>query len=156
MNTAPTIHVTNWSSTNKHGQGGRRFTIMIRPRSWETGDGRIPVFAPRGADLTQARNGGMSVREYMRRFRAEASRHRVGPGQLATDSGQLVRAGDTLCCSCSVRNAERGECHRVVAADLLRLAGWRVLLDGRELVGLDRDGRPIFARAKHEQGELPL
>lgn len=41
-----------------------------------------------------------------------------------------VEDGDTLACSCGAEAARAGRCHRVIAADLLRLAGWSVVLDG--------------------------
>jgi len=44
-----------------------------------------------------------------------------------------------------VDEAAEGRCHRVWAAELLRRAGWRAVLDGQELLGLDDDGRPLLA-----------
>ena len=45
--------------------------------------------------------------------------------------GHLVDDGDTLFCACSRAAAEAGQCHRVIAADLLHRAGWEVIFDGR-------------------------
>jgi hypothetical protein len=45
--------------------------------------------------------------------------------------GGLVVDGATLICACSRGAATAGRCHRVIAADLLRQAGWDVVLDGR-------------------------
>lgn len=44
-----------------------------------------------------------------------------------------VPDGATLICACSREAAGSGRCHRVVAADVLRVAGWGVVLDGREV-----------------------
>lgn len=44
-----------------------------------------------------------------------------------------VPDGATLICACSREAAAAGRCHRVIAADVLRIAGWRVILDGREV-----------------------
>lgn len=45
----------------------------------------------------------------------------------------IVSDGDTLCCACSRDDAAAGRCHRVWAAAALVRAGWRVILDGKEL-----------------------
>lgn len=44
-----------------------------------------------------------------------------------------VPADATLICACSREAAAAGRCHRVIAADLLKRAGWSVVLDGRNL-----------------------
>lgn len=44
-----------------------------------------------------------------------------------------VPDGATLICACSREAAGSGRCHRVIAADVLRVAGWDVILDGREV-----------------------
>lgn len=44
-----------------------------------------------------------------------------------------VPDGATLICACSREAAGSGRCHRVIAADVLRVAGWDVVLDGREV-----------------------
>lgn len=43
----------------------------------------------------------------------------------------VVPDGATLVCACSRAAAAAGRCHRVIAADFLRRAGWSVVLDGR-------------------------
>lgn len=43
----------------------------------------------------------------------------------------VVPEGATLICACSREAARAGRCHRVVAADLLKRAGWSVVRDGR-------------------------
>lgn len=45
----------------------------------------------------------------------------------------VVGDGDTLTCGCGAEAARAGRCHRVIAADLLKRAGWRVVLDGQEV-----------------------
>ena len=51
------------------------------------------------------------------------------PG-LLTANGHTVAGGDTLICACSRAAAAEGRCHRVWAAEVLREAGWDVVLDG--------------------------
>lgn len=129
---APTLHVTNWSSTTLHGPG-RQLTIMARPRPWEWGDGRVAALTPDPFDLDAARAGRLSVESYRTRFIARVEPASIRPGRLPFDrAGALhfVADGDTLLCACGREAAARGECHRVWAAGLLRLAGWRVVLDG--------------------------
>lgn len=77
--------------------------------------------------------------EYRGRYEAgamAAGTDVLRPGRLASttpDGIVLVEDGDTLICACSRAAAARGECHRVFAAPLLAAAGWRVVLDGREV-----------------------
>lgn len=46
------------------------------------------------------------------------------------DSVGLVQDGETLTCGCGAEAARAGRCHRVIAAELLKRAGWSVVLDG--------------------------
>jgi hypothetical protein len=62
----------------------------------------------------------------------EWPRGRQWDGETVRHVG-AVGDGDTLCCACSVETGRAWRCHRVVAADLLRLSGWRVVLDGVDL-----------------------
>ena len=132
------IHVTNWSSRKLHGPG-RKWTIMAAPRAWEHGEGRVEQLTPLLTDLQAVRDGSLGLAEYRNRFMREAERYALSPGRLlamlppAFETFQRVQDGDTLCCACSRAAAERGECHRVWAAELLHIAGWVVVLDGRTL-----------------------
>lgn len=150
----PTVFVTNWSSRKLHGSG-RKFTIMALPRRWEYGDGKVPLLTPSEQDLLAVRAEDISVAEYRTRFLAKVDRvvglgetggqqqlrwslkpgelFAIVPGPIET-RGSLVEDADTLCCACSREAAERGQCHRVWAAHLLVEAGWRVVLDGVEIV----------------------
>ena len=154
----PTIHVTNWSSRKMHGPG-RAWSIMVRPRRWELGDGFVRVFRPNAEMLDAVREGEITVDQYRDVFLIGYSEPLFGgppsyallrQGWLRADvlGGQeLVRDGDTLCCACSRDAAAEGKCHRVWAAELLRRAGWRVLLDGREVVGVTEALAPVWAEA---------
>lgn len=157
--TQPTLHVTNWSSKKLHGSG-RKLTIMARPRSWECGDGAIKMLAPNDSDLRAVQSGRMEPKRYFERFGEAIKEHeRLGllePGTMLFSAGErtgpsaewiLVADGDTLCCACSREKASLGECHRVLAAGALLRSGWRVLLDGRVLIGIDDSGRPIVEAA---------
>ncbi|HNC23991.1 MAG TPA: hypothetical protein PLU52_07275 [Opitutaceae bacterium] len=63
---------------------------------------------------------------------------RDGLDVVSWDGDFWARLGDvpdgaTLICACSQEAAAAGRCHRVIAADLLKRAGWSVVLDGRRL-----------------------
>jgi len=97
--------------------------------------------------LTAAKSGALGVAAYRADFVAHVRLAALAPGRLEAFDGALhveVVDGDTLCCSCSCDAAARGECHRVWSAELLRRAGWTVVLDGRELVGVDGSWCPMF------------
>ncbi len=142
----PTIHLTNWSSRKLHGPG-RKFTIMARPRQWEHGEGFVYELTPPIGLLIKAQQGQINMETYRKDFMFRARRlstmgkdilQEFQPGRLvALKSGLGIVAklkdGDTLCCACSRAKAAAGECHRVWAAELLVEAGWRVLLDGKEV-----------------------
>lgn len=134
------IHLTNWSRYALHGQLARHgwadaLTIMVRPRAWEHGAGRVPL-----------RRRELSADEYRARFeRALGERLGVGllsPGVLTAimTTGEVPPVPDwsTLCCACGVGKP----CHRVWAAPFLQRAGWSVYLDGEPY------------RADRTQGEL--
>lgn len=136
---APTLHVTNWSSRKLHGPG-RKFTIMAAPRHWERGDGLCWFLTPSPLLWELVWTERIDLTEYRRQFKERlATRRQRGelqPGELfaAHDGRKLyLRDGDTLCCACSRDRAAAGECHRVWAATALARAGWRVILDGKEL-----------------------
>lgn len=123
----PTVYVTNWSSRKLKGPG-RQLTIMAAPRSWERGDGAVLALTPDLRDLRDMQDGRITLPEYRRRFERALEGAKLGPGDLD------VRDGDTLCCACSRAAAAAGMCHRVWAAEALARAGWRVVLDGVEVV----------------------
>lgn len=159
MSEKPTIHVTNWSSRKLHGPR-RKLGIMAAPRPWERGDGEVPALVPLLDDMRAAKSRG-DFEGYRARYVDRIERTsgaidngppfpmgHLAPGGLWARLGwgaALVSDGDTLCCSCGREQAAQGRCHRVPAAELLRRMGWRVVLDGRELVGVDADWRPVFA-----------
>jgi hypothetical protein len=124
---------------------GRALSIMAEPRAQygETGEGRVPVLEP-GHELFRAMKGHMIDgdvyrSEYIRQVEEVLASGRLAPGVLVANLGgpmeALVEAGDTLMCACSRDNARAGRCHRVWAAEILERAGWRCILDGRELGG---------------------
>jgi len=129
---------------------------MARPRRWEYGDGCVFALTPHPDHLVAVKAGDITLAEYKRRWASGVCEwvngisiplqrhgftfptlHELSPGQLsasdAADNDFIVADGDTLCCACSRAAAAKGECHRVWAADLLKEAGWRVVLDGVEL-----------------------
>lgn len=149
MSTNPTLYLSNWSSHRTPGMHGpgRKWTIMANPRAWERGEGAVRWLTPNTDDLLTVKAGNMGVDEY--RLRCEtrwdscAGGHR--PGVLRAIFPEVRRAGrlvvvedgDTLCCACSVAEARAGRCHRTWAAPFLVRAGWRVVLDGVEVAGID-------------------
>lgn len=135
--------------------GIMRWPNRARMPAW-TFDRRALALTPPKAYLARVRETG-NLDGYLRALRElwldEAwlgDVGPIGPGGLelyATDDpgrgrlwdGETVRHvgyagdGDTLCCACGIEAARAGRCHRVLAAELLHLAGWRVVLDGIEL-----------------------
>lgn len=137
----PTIHVTNWASRKLHGPG-RKYTIMARPRHWEWGDGHVSDLTPLPNQLTELREGFLSWNAYKAECLEKFSTMPIEPGQLHAYKNHSsavfadswpVEDGDTLCCSCSREAAANDKCHRRWAAMELSRAGWRVILDGKEL-----------------------
>lgn len=144
------IHLTNWSRYALHGPEhgwADALTIMVRPRSWEHGAGRVPLLMPAEADLVALRRRELSTDEYRARFeRALGERLGVGllsPGVLTAimTTGEVPPVPDwsTLCCACGVGKP----CHRVWAAPFLQRAGWSVYLDG-EPYRADRTQGDLF------------
>ncbi len=140
MSDRDTVYLSNWSShkTPGHHGPGRKWTIMALPkRPHEHGDGAVTSLTPPTADLSLARAGQITTGEYRRRCELWWQIHDLRPSILAARmrDGRItdVRDGDTLCCACSRDKAAAGQCHRVWAAEALAAAGWRVILDGKEL-----------------------
>jgi len=154
----PTIYLTNFASRLPPHRGpGAVYTIMANPRRWEHGDGVVSVLVPRRDDLAAIRMareessfaGRKLTRDdaavityqiaYRRNIRFNGDP--IGPydhlahGTLSAmeTGGRLVPVGDgdTLCCACSRDAAAAGLCHRVWAAQMLRRAGWVVVMDGK-------------------------
>ncbi len=140
------IHVTNFASRALH--KGQVFTLMARPRRWEKGAGAVKALLPSHAMLTAVREGEINVELYRADFLRHVKASSLVPGRLEAYDGKLfvqVADGDTLCCGCSKAAAVEGKCHRVWAAELLRRAGWAVVLDGRPLAGVDEAWCPTWA-----------
>lgn len=153
MNEKPTIYLSNWSSsrTPGHHGPGRKLTIMAKPRHWEHGEGEAIWFVPSPIDLEEYKETG-DIDTYRERFESKnllrsiesmfpPSDSPISPGNLEFISPKfesenrtdhLVESGDTLCCSCSRKDASDGKCHRAWIAPFLHRAGWRVILDGVE------------------------
>lgn len=91
-------------------------------RLWEM---RLPALAP----------GALRYGERLSDYVAEilmkgAIKPAEWDGEFWWSTG-YVPDGATLICACSREAARAGRCHRVIAADLLKRAGWSVVLDGR-------------------------
>lgn len=139
---------------------GRLLSIMRcpRPEYGEAGCGRVISLMPKRELLerTKARIeqvGRAAVwPDYVAELREQWNAALLVPGRLsfgvpvAPDANNAIRwdhdywaargpveDGDTLMCSCSVADADAGHCHRVEAARWLADAGWRVILDGRDV-----------------------
>lgn len=72
------------------------------------------------------------VLTFGRPAQAGSTASRTWDGQEWERVGE-VPDGATLICACSREAAAAGRCHRVIAADMLKRAGWSVVLDGRLL-----------------------
>lgn len=143
----PRIYVTNFASPGKHGPGPL-LTIMAQPRIWERGEGVVLLLVPTPADMRAARNGTLTLADYRARYDARLASVAVdlAPGVLRYLPGQanprargvvpdpiVVPDGATLCCACPCDQAAKGKCHRAFAATHLARAGWRVVIDGRDM-----------------------
>lgn len=125
---------------------------MARPRRRERGDGACIPLTPLGVPavlldlLLVQRRAGTVDPHLLARYR-EAMEYLWGPqesgpdlppGKLwaVPDEGPLLRVadGDSLLCACSREEAAAGRCHRAWAAPVLVAAGWRVVLDGVEVL----------------------
>lgn len=151
----PTIYLTNAGSVVQVRRGratdatkacvGPRsqITIMAKPRAQygEMGIGRVAALTPPVELLEEAKAGWIDVDEYRTAFLGPlfaAGTADLEPGRLVYEPWEggpptRVEPGDTLTCACGRKAAARGACHRVWAAAMLVTAGWRVVLDGREL-----------------------
>ena len=145
----PTLWISNFASHRTPGMHGpgRLYTIMVRPRGWEHGAGRVSAFVPPDPDelvrVIAARRQGLTdlVGAYregvIRAWALNYEDYGHAPGELLAYCADGVEApvldGDTLCCACSVAEARAGRCHRAWAAPFLARAGWRVVLDGVEV-----------------------
>lgn len=160
--TRPTLYVTAWSAVSSHGPGrllsveghlpvATTKTPPARHRAatcgtgTARGDGIVPELRALDHHMRSLHGGVVPLD----RVRAVYLAHRGGlrrmhvPGVLhaLTPDGRRLRVedGDTLCCSCSPIQARRGLCTRTWATELLRAAGWAVVLDGRRLEPMEKD-----------------
>lgn len=143
--TRPTLYLTNVASLKTPGHKGPRdghLTIQARPPHWARGQGRVNVLAPLGAlealmvEAIKERKSRTESNDCMIRYRAAYEHHlaqnNLSPwrlGVVADDGFEFVQDGDTLTCTC----AKGVDCHRRWAAPFLVNAGWRVILDGKEV-----------------------
>lgn len=134
------IYLTNLSSKALHGPGQLR-CIMARPRRWESVHPRVPELTPQPALFARVFAKQISLGRYCEEYVSQASGHAtaIAPGGTAG-----LCDGDTLFCSCSREAARKGWCHRAWAAEILRRAGWRVALDGREMCGVIVGGHGLW------------
>jgi hypothetical protein len=137
------IYLSNLASRKTKGchGPGRLLSIMVRTPHYVTPDGVIPSLAPKAVDFSKYKGGEIDLDAYRERFIEKASKGDLEPGKLLwqpysffeQENQEPVEDGDTLCCVCSKEKASKGECHRVWVAELLRDAGWEVILDGKKL-----------------------
>ena len=135
----PTLYVTNVASRDLYGPG-RSLHIMVWQAKWASFFGCVQGLRPHERDLIAYKNRAISLRSYKLLYKKWVAPVDLSPCALGITSTTApptslgpVQDGDTLLCSCSRSTAARGECHRVWAAELLKEAGWDVILDGREL-----------------------
>lgn len=153
----PVLSIMRFPRADKGEAGNGRVLALTPPSHLVT----PAIGAKKAADRTGDAFDPAAWREYADALRARwlAPEHvrRCAPGALAYGreahperSGGAARPWDgswwvevdtvpdgaTLICACSREAAGSGRCHRVVAADVLRVAGWSVVLDGREVRGV--------------------
>jgi len=138
----PLIYISNWSSSRTpghHGTSGRKFSVMVKTPDYVVPDGKVTALVPSEKDLWAARQGKITSEIYKQRYMKQLwdTLPSLKPGELFyTEHGageQLVQDGDTLCCVCSRRDSADDKCHRAWAAQVLKEAGWTVILDGKKL-----------------------
>jgi hypothetical protein len=141
---------------------GDHWCIMSKPdpRRGELGQGTIFELCPLPGNLDDVKKSRMTLADYRRAFIDEPapvsprevssvprSWLNLSMGSLSAHTAfkrrreepiALVQPGDTLTCSCSAKNAAKGQCHRVWAAALLIDAGWDVWLDGERFTAGDQ------------------
>lgn len=167
----PTLYLCHAGARPPERGPGRLLHAMAFPPDFvrEHSGGRVPALTPVLSDRRAFRNGQIKADEYRTRFELRFAGHRqldrYRPGALVgldhQDRQIVLVDGDSVVCTCSSELALKDACHRAWVAPHLRRAGWRVLLDGRE-VG---DGPPAptlpfsvdrlreVAREPHEAGE---
>lgn len=138
----PALYLSNFSSarskSGRHGPG-LVYTIMVAPRRWEHGEGKVLPLMHDPEVFFAANRGEITFDELRHRFEAKLTEGAalLAPGKLAATtrpeqrrcgakSQALIEPGDTLCCGCAAGNP----CHRRWAAPYLHQAGWAVVLDG--------------------------
>lgn len=142
--TRSVLYLTNVASLRSEGFRGQGpvFTIQARPPHWGAGQGRVDVLAPLGdleplmdAAREELRNlaGDEAFTRYRTAYEAHLAAQDLRPGSLEASTrfnvNVKVTDGETLTCTC----ARDKPCHRRWAARFLVKAGWRVVLDGKEL-----------------------
>lgn len=141
LNGRPALYLSNFSSARsegKHGPG-QRYTIMVAPRRWEHGEGKVLPLMHDLEVFLAANRGDLPFDELQRRFEVKLTEGlaSLAPGKLVATTRPdqrrcgakaqvIIKAGDTLCCGCAAGNP----CHRRWAAPYLHQAGWAVVLDG--------------------------
>lgn len=147
----PVLFLTNAASSRAARKGnakkevgervgpGDQFTIQRHPEliRGECGRGAVPLLI-HDCPLDSVEKSALSREEYRDQYLAAIKRRgpKYGPGRLRAHLRREivdVQAGDTLTCRCSSKAAAKGLCHRVWAAAILSAAGWKVILDGREI-----------------------
>ena len=117
------------------------FNIIRQPRPFERQDGSVEALTPSSDWWHAQRRGGCTLADFERAYRDKVERRLADlePGRLSasgrTERGErsaLVTSGDTLISPGSRDKAAAGRCVRAWAAEYLRRAGWRVILDGKE------------------------
>ncbi|MFA6459541.1 MAG: hypothetical protein WCV79_04100, partial [Candidatus Paceibacterota bacterium] len=142
----PKIFITSWRTTWLHGDGKIYSIESNEPSSSESscGDGLVAALCP-SDDLWQEFKDGFITSNSFKWLFIDQVRGNgdISPGGLfaidpfVTSNKEVALSyGDTLCCSCEQQDTLNKKCYRGIVALLLDGAGWRVILDGKEIIEL--------------------
>lgn len=130
--TKPAVHLVNFGQTKKVPPEDV-YSIMVWTPKWAQCSQSIPILAPSEVDLVGYKNGTLSLHDYQKSYeeRLRSNINKITPLALLDNYANLIPTDAYLCCVCSKDKAQKGQCHRVWAAQILKEAGWIVTLDGR-------------------------
>ena len=148
-----TLYLTNLASLRSQGHTGRGRDLLAMANPTKIfvdhSDGWVPDQSPNYNYLKAVQSGQVTYDEYFKTFsdRLKFMRRKgqLGHGEMRARShgDRYYRIGvtdqDNIICGCArpgSNNRTHG-CHLEVAAEHLALAGWRVIIYGRELLVKD-------------------
>lgn len=137
----PLIYITSGAKADLPGHRGPGRDLSIMSQRNRGTLPRVPAARIDDAARFLLHSRQIEIVKFKERYCAlmegRVARGSCAPGTLSRISPpdwtpEPVNAGDTLICSCAARSDD--ECHRFWLAPYLLAAGWRVVLDGKDLL----------------------